>query len=88
MKDKQKIAEQIVGDISWDNWELEECDEGYDPKETKHYTTNQVLLNKIEWAKESICDLKDNEETLDILSNLELVLGLVDIDLIAKNKKL
>ena len=70
---EKETAQKIVDNITWDNWEDEKG---------KHYSTNDVLANRIEWLKEELSD--DQTEELDTLWMLERVLELVDIDKILK----
>jgi len=80
---KKEITLKIINNITWSNWELEECDSGYSDKEIKYWSTNAVLFNRIEWIKESL-DTNEDSETLDTLEMLEMVLNLVDIDDVAE----
>jgi hypothetical protein len=80
MANKKEIAALIVNNISWENWRHEE-----DKKTGKnYYSTNEVLLNKIDWVKSVLFD--EQTEELDTLWMLEKVLELVDIDEILKLK--
>ena len=70
---KKETAQKIVDNITWENWEDEKG---------KHYSTNDVLLNRIEWLKGELFD--EQTEGLDTLWMLENVLELVDVDKILK----
>lgn len=79
MANKKEIAIQIIDNISWENWRQEE-----DKKTGKNYfSTNEVLLNRIDWLKGILFD--EQTEELDTLWMLEKVLELVDIDEIVKS---
>jgi hypothetical protein len=79
MANKKETALKIVKNITWQNWEHEE-----DNLSGKmHYSTNEVLQNRLEWLSEQLCE--DQTEELDTVWMLGRVLELVDIDEISKS---
>jgi len=52
---KTKWNEKLIMDITWENWENEE-------KPNEHFTLEQVLYCKMEWLKEYLESLVDEDD--------------------------
>lgn len=79
-----KKLEDLINEISWDNWKVEEDYKGKS-KDGEYWDITEVLYCKLEWLKELVKEeIENNEEEIDTVNQVQKLLELIDESKIRK----